>query len=213
MVESALILAQRDVHWGNLFYLLFVVLLPLLGGLGKWIRDRSAKKDEEGDAESLRAPQEPRARPTPERPVAPAARPVPRKPTPAAPLEAERSPEVSIAQVLDSAFPSRRPAPPRRAARVEPAAPPHRRQERPARPPRHAAPAPRPKRARRVSREEEVRALEKMMEQKEWGTPAPRRPAALDDWASLSIAELRRAIVLKEVLGAPVAIRGESHQF
>ena len=91
MVESALILAQLDVHWGNLFYLLFVVLLPLLGGLGKWIRDRSAKKDEEGDAESLRAPQEPRARPTPERPVAPAARPVPPRPPLSKPNAAQRS--------------------------------------------------------------------------------------------------------------------------
>ena len=201
MVERALILAQREgLDLQKLIYLLIFVLFPLLGGLGKWLRDRSARKSEEADAESSeQTPERLRTRPAPKRPVAPPAMPAPRRPAPAAPPETEPGPEVIIAQVLESAFPSQRPPP--------------RRQERPVRPPRHAAPPRRPKRARRVSREEEVRALKDMMEKREDAVPVPRHPAALGDWASLSIAELRRAIVLKEVLGPPVALRGELHQF
>ena len=201
MVERVLILAQREgLDLQKLIYLLIFVLFPLLGGLGKWLRDRSANKSEEVDAESSeQTPERLRARPAPKRYVAPPAMPAPRRPAPVAPPETEPGPEVIIAQVLESAFPSQRPPPPRR-------------QERPVRPPRHAAPH-RPKRARRVSREEEVRALKDMMEKRGDAVPVPRHPAALGDWTSLSIAELRRAIVLKEVLGPPVALRGELHQF
>lgn len=74
-------LAQRDLDWTNLFYVLFILVLPALNSLGQWIRSKYDKKDEEllppagADAAGQRRapkapPPAPKARPAQGRPIA-----------------------------------------------------------------------------------------------------------------------------------------------
>lgn len=216
MIENAFILAQRDTNWSNLFYLLFVVLLPMLAGLGKWIRERSARRTD--DAESLDPKQVPSA---------PPARPARRAGAPTTEAGPKQSLKAIVAEVLDSAAKvsrelkdSRRKPPTAPGvvverfeqavsghAQDESVHPPRRPGRRPSRPPKRAAPPPRARRTKARSPAEEVRALKDLMEHQPEAGPALHRSVAWSDWNSLSIAELRRAIVLNEVLGPPIALR------
>ncbi len=219
MIESVSMLAQRDADWSNLMYLLLVLVLPALNELGKWLRKRSAAKNDKAKANSLDTARMPSARPAAGIPVAPPARPARRAGAPVTEAGPEQSPEIVVAEVLDSLFPSHRKPPTAPGVvveRVEPAVfrraqegpvpPPRRPSGRPSRPPTRAA-VPRARRTKARSPAEEVRALKKTMEHQPEADLTLRHSVAWGDWTSLSIAELRRAIVLNEVLEPPIALR------
>ena len=200
MVESTLILAQDGFGFEDAVYIV-IVALSMLGGFGKWLRNRSANKDQEVETESPAHDKALDAPPAPGRRLTPPIH--ARQARPAAKVKAEsgQRPEAVLVQFLQKvATQSSRPAPPS---------------------PTRKPPSPRPVRARRVrarSRVEEVQALEQTMEYRKKPAspppdlaPIPAHPKELGDFTSLSIAELRRAIVLNEVLGPPIALRG-SHQ-
>lgn len=76
------ILAQRfrDIDsndWSNLLYILLVILLPALGKLGSWLRERSAQAGEKADGDS--------SADAPAKGVPPTARAVPSAATPSVP--------------------------------------------------------------------------------------------------------------------------------
>jgi hypothetical protein len=234
VADTLFIVAQGggfDFELGDLIYPL-IVLLSMLGGLGKWIRDRSAKQ--QGKPESPLSSKTRNASAPPQRPAArsatptravPSARPVPvaqparaARPTPTATPPPPRGPEAVLAQMLErlvgegQAEPSAHPAdrghahPPQ--GREISAPPPRERTRRVARPLKRAAP---------IASAGDAKPSPTARDERRTGesTRVQRRPVrtpAVDDWSALSVAELQRAIVLREVLGPPVALRGESNR-
>ncbi|MCP4591220.1 MAG: hypothetical protein GY842_10770 [bacterium] len=215
MMELEYILAQgRDLDFSNLIYLVLVVLLPMLGGLGKWIRDRSAAKEEELEEIPDRPANVPAV---PTRRSPPAARPTSAGRRPPPPVEVEGRPEVVMERVLDAAFPGRRKraeAPEAAAGRTVAADPRHHDSRRPrpaprarpvSQPPKTGSRSPR-SRTRKRSPEEEIRAVKRQLKQsREVQEVADRHD--LGSMSGLSVRDLRRAIVLREVLGPPLALR------
>jgi len=206
--EVSFILAQQQLpDLGDLIWIVLVVLLPLLSGLGKWIRDRSASSEENGEAPDAAATP-PTAHPSTKRDIA---SPEQQHSKPGAKPRPQRGPEGVLSRMFRTEGPSRGAEPMivvsesgkpsiLTPAHPKPAPQPRRQRER-----RVPPPEDRPPRARAVPRKRRVPEV---------------KPAALDetvkheagrvrlsDWSSLSVAELRRAIVLKEVLGPPIALR------
>lgn len=203
MFASTIILAQKGFDPGDLIYLA-ILLLSMLGGFGKWIRDRSAAKEEESEAPDVEKSKIATLS-IRQRPATRVEKPAPAHPVRTKPTKSKPSPEEILTQVFRAVMPTPRDS------TTEPGATPTlaRHRAEPAKPPRR-----RPARARRAkprSPQQEVQALKKMMKQTREAKTAPPSPMAMGDWTSLSVAELRRAIVLKEVLGPPVALRGSTH--
>lgn len=247
MLEKLFILGQLrglDFDLGDLGYAL-IVLLSMLGGLGKWLRDRSVKQKEQ--LNSQKAPQESKLRPEGKLPAAPTvgpvrgrpapsarpavpprARPVAKPPTarpaPASKPETLRGPEAVLAEMLERLTGGERAA--RGRPRDEevwvgpvemldsPARPQARRRPSPAPPPVRRVPVsparqPQPPAAKTADRSKR----EQRAGRRAAPTSLPPAEAAATDWSSLSTRELQRAIVLKEILGPPVALRDDPRRF
>ena len=190
MTGLAFILAQPDD--GFSFIYVAIVLLSMVGGLGKWIRDRSAGSREGEEEEENEQTTDDTAIPEP--PFA-----APAQPRGASHLErmTEASPREALADFL------------RKAAEVRQRVIVPHPQRRPVPPPVPPTQRARPARAR--SRQEEVQAVEALIEKRRGrkkSAPPPASAQAVEDgFTNLTIAELRRAIVLNEVLGPPIALR------
>ncbi len=192
----------------DLIYLL-VVVLSMLGGFGKWIRDRSASKTAQLQELGKTPKGSPPTRQAPDRTAT--GRPIPAaQRRPAAPAQAKLPQSIQriVAQVFESetqleegtpaetiivAKPAGQPVARRRQIKGTSQPPRGKRKKRPAKPP-----PPKPSRA------EEMHAVTELLSQ---GVSTSHRRGGLGNLTSLSIAELRRAIVLNEILGPPVALR------
>lgn len=179
------VVAQSDTDgWKSLLYLLIVLVLPLLSSLGAWLRKRSEKQTGElvGDVEDI----------SEEEIILLPQEPVQRPPIPQARPAAPIRPVV----VISPAAPPVRPVP----GPVSPWEPP---QMQPLFiPPSVAAreyETPRPARRPRAEARSEV--------PKTHAAGEPTIPKARADLGVLTRDDLRRAIVLREVFGPPVALR------
>jgi len=226
MPDMPYIIAQgRDFDWTNLLYLLIFLVFPALNALGEWIREHFNKNKEgqhaqkgekeyevviedgeivlkphqRGDrkkpASSPTAPQPPKpvqAEFRPDRPGPPA----PPQPGPA------RWPQPQTQAPARPASKPQPPAPRRPAPQARPAQPHHH----PRRPARKAQPVP----SRRTETPTDPRAIMATMIEKDSDKRRSREPATQQPavgklaWDRQSV---RNAIVMKEILGPPIALR------
>lgn len=208
------ILAQSDDYGGELFYIIAVLILVSFSALFEKFKRTMAGKDEQPMKRPPAVPRRPDRPAQPPRPVSrpqpprarpvggetpPARPPVPARPGPAAPPRRPPAP------------PPRRPTPTRRRVVTDAPTPMSRAAPTPLRPVR---PAERLGPARLEPEVEksslQVSRLAKVVETR----PAalPQRPSVevvpdVGSFRHLSIAEIRRAIVLSEILSPPLALR------
>jgi hypothetical protein len=203
VLANTFILAQR--HGFDLNDLVYVLILVLttLGGLGKWLRERSARRNAEVELPESE-----------EKPVAPSVR---RPPSARRLATAPPARSVRLAKakpkgepVVMTPIPWAPTAPPEPAMPVPRAKPvitaPHRPEERSIRGSQPAAVSGRETQTRR-SRPEKVQAPKKQMESKPQVVPSMPGLVAAGEGKGWTAAQLRRAIVMNEVLGLPVALR------
>jgi hypothetical protein len=205
MLDEMRLVAQGGGYdLGEIITFAVVVLLPMLGGLGKWLRDRSAKTAEGAEAEQEKmasAPAEARPVPAPARPI------------PGRNDDAARPPEIVLAEPAPARTPAAPPRIPRWGRLRIPSAPapgdelPEWVPLRPIRPPARAEPGPRARPTPKPPPSADPTGLKR-----EQASRTTVRPPVKEDWTSLSRPELRRAIVLYEILGPPVALREVSGQ-
>jgi len=220
---SWFIFAQSEPDgWLKAIGILVLIGLSSLGGLGQWIRNRAAEKEERRKAEQRAAtPQasggqavstpraaRPVAQPLPPgasvgraRPTQPVARPLPPRagqttastPPRARALPAAAEILVGFESLLQpEPEPTMTPPPPVRSEHPRRPTPGRRRASKPAPPPAPDA-------------REGVRLVEDVKEKQQEVEAAPVLTAA--DFARLDLAALRRAIVLNEILGPPRALK------
>jgi hypothetical protein len=169
--------------WKSLLYLLIVLIFPLLSSLGAWLRKRSEKQTGElvGEVDDISEEEIILLPPAPARhPQIPQAR-------PAAPVR----PVVVMAPAAPPVRPAADPLspwepPPKRPVFIPPSVP------------ARAREAPRPTRRPRADTQQEVARVDR-------ASLAVSRASV--DLGVLSPEDLRRAIVLREVLGPPAALR------
>ena len=229
MMINWFILAQREpAGWMEILVILVFVAMSSLGGLGQWIRKRAAQKEEQRKAEQ-RAATRPltgaQAMPTPQA-ARPVARPLPPGSTRAASRPTPRMAQplpTQTGQGVEASTPPPRPRPPACETRAEIAGvlqpepepqrttPPPPRAEPPRRP---AAPAPQC-RARPAAipapklgpgARETVRLVQDVEEEPPEAVTAASTLTA-SGFAHLDRDTLRRAILLKEILGPPRALK------
>ena len=217
-LTSSIILVAGDVDWMNLIILAIIFGMPVLGGIAKWLIKSfggqvPGEKPEQKGTPSATAEQ---TAPSPPRPA-------PRPTTPTRPAPARSRPQVSSTQS--------RPAPPpprRQPLSVSP------RQARPVRPGSRSTPRPTPVVIAQESRDEpeslEQRHIEAygspiddrhielaltdedvILASTEAAAQKTARPSPVMDHLGLSSppskTDLRRAIVLSEILRPPLSIR------
>jgi len=228
----AILLAQRDLDWTNLLYILVILVLPALNSLGQWIRSRYEKKGEQGAGPKL--PGKPtQYRTPPSQQTTQAAtrdkgRTLPRekKPTtararkPEAKPVADTSPWDALEPILGDLGPVLKDLQKKKskgkAPNASPQTLPTRSRKRPSRkPPRRVKPGEAPKaKARPVARppgqppapppQPQKHELQSLMERSDAVARFQAKPV-VD--LPLSRDDLRKAIILKEVLDKPVGIR------
>ena len=235
------ILGADGFEWGDLLYLLFFLVFPALSGLGKWLRERSQRVNEDdGEITIIKEPKEAgqRRRTLPRRVARPMPLGPPRSAQPSAPVTRQTAeampvksapqpqprPAIRTIEPRAQQPPVQPPAPPvRPAAPVRPSSrPPSVVQREPTSRKRTAT-----KRTRDVSVNRRTAARKKGVKErhvksrpadKHLVTALDERPQddeaqTIDEFDAVrhpSIADLRRAIVMNEVLGPPLALRNPS---
>lgn len=194
------VIGQGESDWGNLLYLLLVVVLPLLGSFGQWIREKAGKKDESSAGELI--PNDKDTKPK---------RPGKRPPLPAKPFEVAKKP-VAATPVKPSAVRQQPPAPP--ITKVPPkkpvATPPQPKAIPKAKPVVIKQEQPPPRDMRRamvdaiVASDEEYDAIIMEDEPKS-------RPTKSLQLGRVNLGDLQRAIVMNELLQPPLALREKDH--
>jgi hypothetical protein len=225
MSIAQVILAQREGYGQELFYIIAILILSVGSAIFQKVRQKFEEPDEGRKPEPEKRiemiderPPQRRASPAP--PVRPA--------RPAAPMTREqpRRPPVRPMPPVRERPPSRQPAPPpARPARDVGRMPPIEPRRTPA--PRPAAPVPRPRPAQPARPAAPARSAAAEVEfvgeplrdtmQRRDDVRAAGLPAAVErakpvsvSLGDMSMDDLRRAIVLKEILDPPVALRGDS---
>jgi hypothetical protein len=223
MFSLIALLAQRPGFGADDWVYVVVVIVTTLGGLGKWLAEKYASQTQQKKPGSVSAPPTaPAPTAQPARPVAPAtfgsrdtapAVAQPRRNLPTAPRRDAARP-TATPRTFRSGAPSTavpRPATPRplppelQMPTVEGIRVPARRKDRPHGEPQRVPVAAGPRAPRPAA--EELSKLTKALSQRAGEIASRPDPGGPGDWRALSLSELRRAIVLNEVLGPPVALR------
>ena len=224
MFSLIALLAQRPGLGADDWVYVVVVVVTAIGGLGKWLAEKYAGQTQ--PKQTAGPESTPPTAPTPTaqtaRPVAPV-RSVPSGPPPMVAQPRRPQPNAQRREAGRLTAPPRtfrsgapstavpRPAAPRplppevQVPTVEGIRVPARRKDRPHGEPQRVPVAAGPRSPRPAA--EELSKLTRALSQRT-GEIVPRPdPGGPGDWRALSLSELRRAIILNEVLGPPVALR------